>query len=34
MAFCSVREVQAITLILKNQELTQQIDKIAAACPL
>jgi len=32
MAFCSVREVQAITLILENQELGQQIDKIAASC--
>ena len=32
MAFCSIREVQALALILENQELSQKIDSIAAHC--
>ena len=32
MAFCSIREVQAIMLILENEKLTQEIDQIAASC--
>ena len=32
MAFCSIREVQAIVLILDNEALIKELDLIAASC--